>query len=1115
MTPLKAFVDTDFDWTVNQTGVWRDLPYDVSEVHEEALTSVFDHYARLEGAVWSEPSDLPSNPLGAVVVGQAGVGKTHLMGRLRREVIARGGTFVLADLTDVRDFWDTALQGAVSSLTRRLADGTSQLERVINAILRRFGQGHLQKMTAAQLGEIRPPALLNRIDELVRSIQLADRRRENVRYGSVLRALLLLASSEPNILQLGEAWMSGLDVREESQMVHALPPDMQAMDRLVGVIWWAHFHGPTLVAVDQIDAIASEARAAELAARTGPETIFARATNGLMGLWEKLPRTQVVLSCLETNWGWIQARSLESVKGRFDSPILLKTQPGTRLRTLIERRLAATYAHQPVPPPYPSYPFQGSCFDSLQLSPRAVLRRAEDHRRHCQRLGRIEELQSFPEAGAPPARANHSQVHALDADFTKLRAAADPQLLLQGEDSELDGLLEAAVQALAHEQAGAEHLDVELDLDFGRHGQVEPLHARIRVIDRADGDREKHLSLRFIQQDNAIAVQTRVRKAMTESGLGQGLGFRRLTLLRRGALPSGPATQKLLGALEQQGGAWVAPEDAELRTLAALQQLLRDKKDGLHEWLAANKPVSQLPCFEGQAAFLFAAEAHEALEVAEPPNAAPKPEPNRPTDRAKKTARGGVAQPALPGLDVVPQRSPSPIPRHPSPPARVAPLNLAADLELPTPAPSPPAPAGARTDLGPIRLGETVVGVGEGEPVHLHTDDLTRHVALLAAAGSGKTVLLKRIVEEAACRGIPSLVIDVANDLARLGERWPSPPEAFNDDDRRAANAYFSGTETVVWTPGWGEGNPLSVDPLPDFGPLLSAPDELAEAQTMARELLAADLNLGKSAAAQTQRAILQRAIEAYARSGGQSMQDLLQILREPGALVDDFADGARQSARLADTLTAQLDLNPMLKGGGAKLDFGALFGDGTGPTRISVVNLGGLPTLELQQAFVARLATLLFTHVKKSPGPANGLGGLVVIDEAKDFVPAGRQTASSQPILRLAAQLRKYRFGLLVATQEPKSIDHKVVANCSTQLFGRALSPAAQDAVKAMMSELGGSAQSAARLQRGQFYASVPTAMTPRKIRTRLCLSHHGGPLAPDEIRARAAQDRERLRRG
>jgi DNA helicase HerA-like ATPase len=55
------------------------------------------------------------------------------------------------------------------------------------------------------------------------------------------------------------------------------------------------------------------------------------------------------------------------------------------------------------------------------------------------------------------------------------------------------------------------------------------------------------------------------------------------------------------------------------------------------------------------------------------------------------------------------------------------------------------------------------------EEIQIELLSLTKHTVILAGSGSGKTVLIKRLIEEAALAGIPAIVIDAANDLARLG----------------------------------------------------------------------------------------------------------------------------------------------------------------------------------------------------------------------------------------------------------------------------------------------------------------------------------------------------------
>jgi hypothetical protein len=60
------------------------------------------------------------------------------------------------------------------------------------------------------------------------------------------------------------------------------------------------------------------------------------------------------------------------------------------------------------------------------------------------------------------------------------------------------------------------------------------LHARISFTFHNEGDREQHYSLRLPGHTNAIAFQSRLKAAMTASGIDRALKFRHLFILRRG-----------------------------------------------------------------------------------------------------------------------------------------------------------------------------------------------------------------------------------------------------------------------------------------------------------------------------------------------------------------------------------------------------------------------------------------------------------------------------------------------------------------------------------------------------------------------------------------------------
>jgi DNA helicase HerA-like ATPase len=178
------------------------------------------------------------------------------------------------------------------------------------------------------------------------------------------------------------------------------------------------------------------------------------------------------------------------------------------------------------------------------------------------------------------------------------------------------------------------------------------------------------------------------------------------------------------------------------------------------------------------------------------------------------------------------------------------------------------------------------------------------------------------------------------------------------------------------------------------------------------------------------------------------------------------------------------------------------------------VINLVGLVGLEAQRQFLNQLAMTLFSWLKKHPTPpGRALRGLLVIDEAKDFVPSQGSTTCKASLMRLAAQARKYHLGVVFATQNPKEIANTIIGNCSTQYYGKAGSPEAIKVVRDQIQLRGGCGDDVPALPRGTFYAYNADAKlsAPVKVRIPMCLSHHrANPLEEQEILRRAARSRQ-----
>ena len=104
------------------------------------------------------------------------------------------------------------------------------------------------------------------------------------------------------------------------------------------------------------------------------------------------------------------------------------------------------------------------------------------------------------------------------------------------------------------------------------------------------------------------------------------------------------------------------------------------------------------------------------------------------------------------------------------------------------------------------------LGEGDGPRLGISRDSLLKHTTILGGTGSGKTVLAKVMLEELALSGVPSIVIDLQGDLAKLAEKPIEDQRA----DQDTLDAWRKGTEARVWTPRLGERAPNLPRPILD-----------------------------------------------------------------------------------------------------------------------------------------------------------------------------------------------------------------------------------------------------------------------------------------------------------
>lgn len=1045
-------------WAPTADDLWHSQgALHVPGLHERAMADVlaaFDDASR----------ETDSSPLGVVVRGPAGSGKTHLLGQVRERVQTAGGFFFLVELLDATSFWQSARAGILESLGRPGAERETQLKDLLWELA---SVAHISRANRRAIigdDDLTPEILTDFVTALHKA-----RRQTVKRAHHTLRALVLLGAADLELQDIGEAFLVGntgtlgaTDGAERELGAWGLPvPTLTPQESARDISRLVALAGPAVLALDQIDTLLAQSSdrtsdRAEASGQVSPDNRdLEHVAHGLMSVRQTMRRTVSVVACLPAAWESIQDRATASVHDRFRTTALLEGLPTPDIgRAILERRFSATYSAAGFTAPYPSWPILPSAFDeATQYTPRQLLKRADAHIRRCLERDTVEELTGLTGEVAEPHESDHegartSDTTELDRRFVEYRnravtaAALDPD----GEDTTMPGLLSAALEAWITELGEAE----QTFRPDPPPGQRVGLHARLRQSLDAATDDERHWAFRAIASGNAIAVQNRIRKALEATGLNPSR--RTLFLLRNTPWPRGSKTAAIVDEFTAVGGRVLPMSDDDIRTMTALRDLIDDNHPDLPRWLRRRRPAHGIGLLRAALGDVAGDTAGVIAGV--------EPEP---------------VEPSSLGTESVPQ---------------------------------PSAAAAVVIEHSPtaITLGVDATG---GQPVSVDLAALRKHTAIFAGSGSGKTVLIRRLVEECALRGVSSIVLDPNNDLSRLGSRWPESPPGWNPADDERSDEYFANTEVVVWTPRRSTGRPLSFHPLPDFASVLDDDDEFSDAvESAVAALEPRALIAGNTAKANRSRAVLREALRYYGASRSVTLSGFIDLLGDLPDDVSALGNARTLAAELGQNLRAATVNDPLFGGAGTAADPGVLLTPSPGyRARVSVISMVGLTSEQQREGFVNQLQMALFAWIKRNPAGNRPLGGLLVMDEAQNFAPSSHTTASTHSTLALSSQARKYGLGLVFATQSPRGLHNHIPGNSATQFYGLLNSPAQIAVAREMARVKGGLVPDISRLRSGQFYLALE-GNAFHKIQTPWCLSHHPpSPPTTDEVLTLAQQ--------
>lgn len=293
------------------------------------------------------------------------------------------------------------------------------------------------------------------------------------------------------------------------------------------------------------------------------------------------------------------------------------------------------------------------------------------------------------------------------------------------------------------------------------------------------------------------------------------------------------------------------------------------------------------------------------------------------------------------------------------------------------------------------------IGILEGYNIQVNLPVkhlLTKHVAVLAKTGAGKSYAVGVLLEEMMEKNIPCVVIDPHGEYCTLVEENKRENEI---SQMKRFGIKPKGYRDKVQIFDVGGQNPIKLD-------ARLSPEEILE-------MLPTKVSHGEEG-------FLYGAFKKFADKN-YTLKDLIKELGK------DESSFKRNLVNLLEYLDATklFSANPtnpeeIVKEG-----------------KLSIIDLKDA-TPEVQQILVFKLAKELFNARKYGKIPEF----FFVIEEAHNFCPERSlgEVASSKIIRTIASEGRKFGVGLCIISQRPAKVDKNVLSQCSTQIILKVTNP-------------------------------------------------------------------------
>ena len=346
-----------------------------------------------------------------------------------------------------------------------------------------------------------------------------------------------------------------------------------------------------------------------------------------------------------------------------------------------------------------------------------------------------------------------------------------------------------------------------------------------------------------------------------------------------------------------------------------------------------------------------------------------------------------------------------------------------------------------RPDIGVLADGHAVV---------------SRHLAILAMTGAGKSWTARRIIEQLAEKNYPIVIFDPHGDYTRLNE----VDALRNKVTRHYADfpVFDEDAGTVAEVIG-ALGSPLSDVQDQLFGDLFDAAKNMISNKktVLGRAKLLSKIIRREVTIREDLSVIAHIAAAAHAVAKDKDIDGGVEFKKE-----FDIAGGvstlnalAWKTSRAARNLRAMSDINRKVAGKDGVKPLPSDRKDLVQYGRVSVVSLAGY-TGDFQSTIYSIIADdLLRARVQ---GTLN-YPAFLVLEEAHNFAPARAMTDAERRSVDVTRQIaqegRKFGLGMMLISQRPSRLDETALSQCNSQIIMRLVNPADQNFVRRTVESL------------------------------------------------------------